>query len=122
MNLTKRDRERLMADWVAHRKRMVKNNLKSLAHPTFEEYLNWAFGKNKLPTPSKKMPSTPSKVYVRETPAIPSLDSGAGQASKKPNPRYTGTLIKGIAQTHKSNAVPVIDQQHAIDIARMRRG
>jgi len=31
-------------------------------------------------------------------------------------------LIKGIATMHKSNAVPVIDQKQAIEIANMRRG
>jgi len=35
--------------------------------------------------------------------------------------KYTGSLIKGICQTHKSNAVPVIDYQDIIDIGRMRR-
>jgi hypothetical protein len=34
---------------------------------------------------------------------------------------YTGTLIKGIATMHKSNAVPIINQQEATDIANMRR-
>ena len=34
---------------------------------------------------------------------------------------YTGTLVKGISTLHKSNAVPVINQQEMIDIARMRR-
>lgn len=36
-------------------------------------------------------------------------------------PKYTGTLIKGISTMHKSNAVPVIDDQEIIDHARMRR-
>ena len=36
-------------------------------------------------------------------------------------PRYTGTLVKGIATMHKSNAVPVIDQEQATDISSMRR-
>jgi hypothetical protein len=44
-----------------------------------------------------------------------------GSCRKKETLKYTGTLIKGIATMHKSNAVPVIDDQHAIDIARMRR-
>jgi hypothetical protein len=35
--------------------------------------------------------------------------------------KYTGTLVKGIATMHKSNAVPVISQQEAEDIAKMRR-
>ena len=35
--------------------------------------------------------------------------------------KYTGTLVKGLATTHKSNIVPVINEQEAKDIARMRR-
>lgn len=34
---------------------------------------------------------------------------------------YTGTAM-GLATMHKSNTVPVFDPQHAIEIARMRRG
>ena len=41
---------------------------------------------------------------------------------KKEPMKYTGTLVKGIATMHKSNAVPVINKQEATDIARMRRG
>ena len=47
---------------------------------------------------------------------------GDGKGTKKESMKYTGTLIKGIATMHKSNAVPVINQQQATDIARMRRG
>ena len=46
----------------------------------------------------------------------------AGDCSRKENPVYTGTLVKGIATMHKSNAVPVISQQEAEDISKMRRG
>ena len=46
----------------------------------------------------------------------------AGDCTRKENPVYTGTLIKGIATMHKSNAVPVISQQEAEDISKMRRG
>lgn len=48
--------------------------------------------------------------------------SKSGDTAKKENPMYTGTLVKGIATMHKSNAVPVISQQEAEDIAKMRRG
>ena len=41
--------------------------------------------------------------------------------TRKENPVYTGTLVKGIATMHKSNAVPVISQQEAEDISKMRR-
>ena len=46
----------------------------------------------------------------------------AGDTSKKEPMKYTGTLIKGIATMHKSNAIPVINDEQAKDIARMRRG
>jgi len=41
--------------------------------------------------------------------------------TKKETMKYTGTLVKGIATMHKSNAVPVISQQEAEDISKMRR-
>jgi hypothetical protein len=50
-----------------------------------------------------------------------SSDIDIGVASRKESNQYTGTLVKGIATMHKSNAVPIIDQQQAIDIANMRR-
>ena len=49
-----------------------------------------------------------------------SMDSNA--TAKKESPVYTGTLVKGIATMHKSNAVPVISKEEATDISRMRRG
>lgn len=69
------------------------------------------------------VPYVPEKVFVRETPNYPSLSDGiAGFAPKKESLKYTGTLIKGIATMHKSNAVPIINQEQAEDIAKMRRG
>jgi len=47
---------------------------------------------------------------------------GGHTTARKEAEKYTGTLVKGIATMHKSNAVPVINQQEATDIARMRRG
>lgn len=83
------------------------------------EYIDYCHGKVK----SKPSEFRPLKwePYRRETQHIPSLGLGIGVATK-PEPKvYTGTLIKGIATMHKSNAVPVINQEHAIDIANMRR-
>ena len=51
---------------------------------------------------------------------IKSVDTG-GNAVLKPNPVYTGTMVKGIATMHKSNAVPVFSNEEAIDISKMRR-
>ena len=51
---------------------------------------------------------------------IKSVDTG-GNAVLKPSPVYTGTMVKGIATMHKSNAVPVFSDEQAIDISKMRR-
>ena len=64
-----------------------------------------------------KMPTT----YRDTTSQYKSLDTGVGVAAKPERKEYTGTLVTGIATMHKSNAVPVINQQEATDIANMRR-
>lgn len=68
------------------------------------------------------VPYKPEPVYRRETPYYPSTNSLRGVATKKEPNRYTGSLIKGIATMHKSNAVPVFDEKHAEEISKMRRG
>jgi hypothetical protein len=58
----------------------------------------------------------------RETARISSLNTKhTGAVSSKPSPKYTGTLIAGIATLHKSNAVPILNKQDAEDISKMRR-
>ena len=63
-----------------------------------------------------------TRPYVRSTRSIPSLDTGLGVATRKENPVYTGTMIKGIGTMHKSNAVPIFSDEQAVEIATMRRG
>jgi len=50
-----------------------------------------------------------------------SVSMTTGNTHKKENMKYTGTLITGIATMHKSNAVPVLNEQDAKDISNMRR-
>jgi hypothetical protein len=50
-----------------------------------------------------------------------SVDSDTINTAPVEKKTYTGTLVKGIATMHKSNAVPIIDQEQATDIANMRR-
>ena len=52
----------------------------------------------------------------------PSMNTMRGNTAKKEPQQYTGTLIKGIAQMHKSNAVPIINKEQAVEVAKMRRG
>ena len=54
--------------------------------------------------------------------SIQSLNSDKIFTEKRESLMYTGTLVKGIATMHKSNAVPVIDEEQMKDISRMRRG
>jgi len=54
--------------------------------------------------------------------SIESLDTNLAYTEKRESLKYTGTLVKGIATMHKSNAVPVIDEEQMKDISRMRRG
>jgi hypothetical protein len=53
---------------------------------------------------------------------IQSLNTNVSNTQRKESLKYTGTLVKGIATMHKSNAVPVIDEEQMKDISRMRRG
>ena len=52
---------------------------------------------------------------------LKSLNSGLGNATLAAPKVYTGTMVKGIATMHKSNAVPVFSDEQAVDISRMRR-
>jgi len=53
---------------------------------------------------------------------IESLNTDKFFTEKRESLMYTGTLVRGIATMHKSNAVPVINEEQMQDISRMRRG
>ena len=65
--------------------------------------------------------SNTPKPYRRETPEYRSGSDTAGVAARHDSMQYTGSLVKGIGTMHKSNAVPIINEQEMKDIARMRR-
>ena len=69
----------------------------------------------------KGLRSNTSESYRRETPEYRSAPDTVGAAPRVESPQYTGTLVKGIGTMHKSNAVPIVDEEHMKDIARMRR-
>jgi len=91
-----------------------------------EEHKAWLLSHGVNPdAPKKKLTGAvsclESKPYVRETPYHPSLNSIGGSTAKPERKVYTGTLIKGIATMHKSNAIPIMNQEQAIEVASMRR-
>jgi hypothetical protein len=110
--------------------RHVKHNkfLKSIGmRPvSFDEFVDYVHGRGPKVTKSAsvKLPTDCNTPYRRDTQKIPSLMTFGDPTScaKKESVKYTGTLIKGIATMHKSNAVPVINEEQMQDISRMRRG
>ena len=72
----------------------------------------------------EKLPSLSygSRVGADTARNIQSLNSDKVFTEKRESLMYTGTLVKGIATMHKSNAVPVIDEEQMKEISRMRRG
>jgi len=53
---------------------------------------------------------------------VVSLTSDLSSTTRKESLKYTGTLVKGIATTHKSNLIPITSKEQAEEVARMRRG
>lgn len=66
---------------------------------------------------------TAAAPYIRDTGPKPSSLSSwcAGPVASKQAQQYTGGNILGIGTLHKSNAVPIFNNQEAEDIAKMRR-
>lgn len=97
---------RLQAEW----EEMLKKHSKPL------------FGTRTAPPKVKPAELKPLPKPVRDTgPKIPSLSSMQGSTAKAAPKVYTGTQMIGIAQMHKSNAVPVFKKEDAVDVAQMRR-
>jgi len=120
--ITKREMEKFREDHRLYNKRM-KSQSRHNERMTLDQYINYVFGKSQKSAKNYKFKALKSvEPYRRETIQYPSLNTLPTGVCPKPEPKvYTGTLIKGIATMHKSNAVPVIDDQHAKDISHMRR-
>jgi hypothetical protein len=96
-----------------------------------EQYAEWLVNINK-PVPkfsrsnstvSKKTVPSPKIPPGRESPQIQSLNTGFVPCTKPVSGNsYTGTKMLGIGTLHKSNAVPVFNDNEAKEMARMRRG
>lgn len=90
-----------------------------LPQRSYEEYERDLFGAKKT---FEFRELKPKKVYRRETQKINSLDDNRGSTPRIEPKIYEGERrLLGIAVMHKSNLVPVFDEQSAKDISRMRR-
>ena len=85
---------------------------------SLDEYIQYRQGNYK---PALKGTPMPKYEISNHREKYPSGD-GIGTNYARKEKVYTGTLITGIATMHKSNAVPIINKEQAIDIANMRRG
>ena len=97
---------------------MIHGSMRHTSSGRKKSYNAWTTKKSK-PVEFKEF--RPSYSYRGDDIHIPSADSGGCSTAKPDRPVYTGTLVKGIGTMHKSNAVPVIDEQQMKDLASMRR-
>lgn len=133
--ITKAKQAELEAGW---RERNVRLKEIGLPKETFEQYLEWVYGRGKKtktkskdseiksPVSKKRQSVEQTAPVVKESPQTPEKKSLGvwitGPVASKPSPVYTGTKVIGIGTMHKSNAVPIFSDDEAKDISKMRRG
>ena len=82
-------------------------------------YKKWGIKDSKVKKSSKEYVMNSS--YRGSDNKAPSIKCTGNQCPKQKDKIYTGTLIKGIAVTHKSNLIPITSIEQATDVAKMRR-
>lgn len=118
--------EKLRVQWRAHNKDCRKRNIHSAQFTEFEDFVAYVNGTYKAPKSTTKRAAytAPETPVTRQTRQYPSAGDGIGIAPVKEPMQYTGERkLLGIATMHKSNMVPIFeDNKHeAVEIARMRR-
>ena len=103
------------AEFREHNKFMRRIGCKE---KSLDEYVQYRQGNYK---PTLKGTPMPKYEISNRREKYPSGD-GIGTTYARKENVYTGTLIKGIATMHKSNAVPIMNDEQAIEVATMRRG
>ncbi len=122
----KLDMAKVEIKWRQYNKEMRRKHMHSCQFDTLDEYVAYISGKLK---PKKKefVPYEPKTTAPVSKPDYPSVSPkspvhGIPEAGRrKESPKYTGDYIVGIATMHKSNAVPITNQEQAIEIARMAK-
>ena len=128
-SLTKTQRKKLTEE-LRLKNRSLKQQGRHGEMMSFEQYVDYIYGKAAKEPKAERQMATQVKTfewkkpsYLRETPQYAShTGTSSGVAAKAERKEYTGTLVKGIATMHKSNAVPVISDEEAESISKMRRG
>lgn len=101
-----------------------KNQRLQAAHEKHEAWLK-QMGVGKTPLPTNKQGK---RVGLNDLPDLSDhqgyqqlSNSVAGHGTARQTQKYTGTYIKGLVTTHKSNIQPVTSREQMIDSAKMRR-
>ena len=82
-------------------------------------YKKWGIKDTKIKSSSKEYVMNSS--YRGSDNKAPSVKFTGNECLKQKDKIYTGTFIKGIAVTHKSNLIPITSTEQAVDVAKMRR-
>lgn len=135
--VTKSQQEDLERGW---KDRNIRLKQMGLPKETFEQYLEFVYGKGGKAkgkeinnSKSSKASATKypgSKQEVSNTKGNNSAGVDISQSSRvwvtgpcttKPSPVYTGSKVVGIATMHKSNLVPIFSDDEAKEVSSMRR-
>ena len=116
--LTKAKQEQIKKDWQVRCKEL-KSQGRHKEIMSLEDFTDYVMGNVKKSKTTTKV--SLDHLKKKHTPDYKSISDGKGDTSKKEAMKYTGTLIKGLSQMHKSNLVPVINEEEIHAIARMRR-
>ena len=116
---------KLKIDWKRHNKDCRRKHMHTAQFEKYEDYRAYVRGEYKAPKQRPNPLNNYQAPKVRETPNYPSLSNTISAPSGKKEPmQYTGKRkLLGIATMHKSNMVPIFEDQkeQAIEIAQMRR-
>jgi hypothetical protein len=128
--LTKFQQEELERNWRDRNQWLKKEGLPT---QTYEQFLEWVYGKGKKqkkkkgyekqysPPISSKETQNTSATYWKNIQSQSSSEIIPTACAKKPSPTYTGEKVLGVAVLHKSCLQPVFSQEEAIEVAKMRR-
>ena len=98
----------------------AEHKRKALEAEKFQEalYKKWGVDNSK---PTKFKEYTPTYTHRSSNDNYESIITKSTGGTRKEAPKYTGTLIVGVAIMHKSCLQPIISKQQAIESATMRR-
>lgn len=118
--------EKVYLSTTRYNNKLKKSKSKKLeqARADHEAWLKtMGVGKSVLPTnkQGKRVGLNEIPDYQSSKPAVALSNKVAGHGPARQEQKYTGTLIKGVATMHKSNAVPISSREQAIEVSTMRR-